>query len=183
MTWKWGRIAASWKSKRGLPFRPATIERTELVWDPRDAWRPVPLRAPYLLTLAGFLLLTAIALEVCRQYNDRIGWLVRYKDASDLPMTVSVAYVIVPTAIALVVVNLWEFSSCDVMRLEPYFQLAKSQSASSNSTFHKLQFLLRYPRAYNRRPQPSLDCALRVANVFGYPNALTLLICWDDSDG
>ncbi|KAJ1715340.1 alcohol dehydrogenase [Aspergillus flavus] len=128
------RIYAGW------PFRSAAIERTELVWDPRDAWRPVPLRAPYLLTLAGLLLLTAIALEVCRQYNDRIGWLVRYKHASDLPTTVSVAYVIVPTAIALVVVNLWEFSSCDVMRLEPYFQLAKSRGASATVLFTNYSF-------------------------------------------
>ncbi|KAE8321189.1 hypothetical protein BDV39DRAFT_186304 [Aspergillus sergii] len=140
MTWKWGRIAASWNRQRGWPFRSAATERTELVWDPRDAWRPVPLRAPYLLTVAGFLLLTAIALEVCRQYNDRIGWLVRYKDASDLPTTVSVAYVIVPTAIALVVMNLWEFSSCDAMRLEPYFQLAKSRGASATVLFTNYSF-------------------------------------------
>ena len=110
------------------------------MWDPRDAWRPVPLRAPYLLTLAGSLLLTAIALEVCRQYNDKIGWLVRYKDASDPTTTVSVAYMIVPTAIALVAVSLWEFSSCDVMRLEPYFQLAKSRGASATVLFTNYSF-------------------------------------------
>ncbi|KAE8133839.1 hypothetical protein BDV38DRAFT_257204 [Aspergillus pseudotamarii] len=140
MTWKWGTTTVTWKRRSGWPFRSVAIERTELVWDPRDAWRPVPLRAPYLLTLATFLLLTATALEVCRKYNDRIGWLVRYKDASDLPTTVSVAYIIVPTAIALVAVNLWEFSSCDVMRLEPYFQLAKSRGASATVLFTNYSF-------------------------------------------
>ncbi|KAE8363151.1 hypothetical protein BDV27DRAFT_10664 [Aspergillus caelatus] len=140
MIWKWGTTTVIWKRRSGWPFRSVEIERTGLVWDPRGAWRPVPLRAPYLLTLAAFLLLTAIAVEVCRQYSDRIGWLVRYKDASDLPTTVSVTYTIVPTAIALVAVNLWEFSSCDVMRLEPYFQLAKSRGASATVLFTNYSF-------------------------------------------
>ncbi|KAB8264296.1 hypothetical protein BDV32DRAFT_160565 [Aspergillus pseudonomiae] len=130
----WTKICIGW------PFRSATTGRTEPLWDPQDAWRPVPLRAPYLLTLAAFLLLITIALDICRRYNDRIGWLVRYKDASDLPTTVSVAYIIGPTVVALVAVNLWEFCSCDVLRLEPYFQLAKPRGTSARVLFTNYSF-------------------------------------------
>ncbi|KAF5863909.1 hypothetical protein ETB97_009016 [Aspergillus alliaceus] len=93
------------------------------------------LRAPYLLTVASLLLAMAIALQVLRQYSDRVGFLVRYKRTDDLPTTVSVVYTNVPTVIALVAVNLWEVCACDVRRLEPYFQLAKPQGASASVLF------------------------------------------------
>ncbi|KAE8153809.1 hypothetical protein BDV25DRAFT_148831 [Aspergillus avenaceus] len=106
-----------------------------------EAWRPAPLRAPFLLSLATLLLLLLVLLEVLRQYSNHYGGIIFYKQIADLPTVVSVAYIYVPTAIALVVVTLWSFFAFDVMRLEPYFQLSRPQGASATVLFMNYSFL------------------------------------------
>ncbi|KAF7157615.1 hypothetical protein CNMCM5623_001989 [Aspergillus felis] len=103
-------------------------------------WMPSSLQAPFLCSLAVSFLLLAIALEYLRQYADRNEGLIIFKATAEMPKSVSVAYIYVPTAVAVLAVTLWNFSASDVVRLEPYFQLAKPEGVAAAVLFTSYSF-------------------------------------------
>lgn len=86
------------------------------------------MRTPFLLCLAGFMLLTMVALELLRCYSNKNKGIVFYNDLTEVDNSMITGSKYVPTLVALIIVTLWSFCSYDVMRLEPYFQLAKQPS-------------------------------------------------------
>jgi hypothetical protein len=51
-----------------------------------------------------------------------------------------VAYIYIPTAVVVLAVTLWNFSASDVLRLEPYFQLAKPEGVAATVLFTSYSF-------------------------------------------
>ncbi|PLB52805.1 hypothetical protein P170DRAFT_378960 [Aspergillus steynii IBT 23096] len=100
---------------------------TRNVFSPKKAWRPTPLRTPFLLSLAGLMLVTLVTLEVLRCHSNRNEGIVFYNDLTDVNNTMLAGSKYVPTLVALIIVTLWSFCAYDVMRLEPFLQLAKHE--------------------------------------------------------
>ncbi|GIC86043.1 DUF3433 domain-containing protein [Aspergillus udagawae] len=103
-------------------------------------WMPSSLQAPFLCSLAVLFVLLSIVLECIRQYSDRNQGLIIFKTTAELPKSVSVAYIYIPTAVAVLAVTLWNFSASDVVRLEPYFQLAKPEGVAAAVLFTSYSF-------------------------------------------
>ncbi|KAJ5300317.1 uncharacterized protein N7443_005319 [Penicillium atrosanguineum] len=98
-------------------------------------WIPTSLRRPYLFSVATFFLLTAIAIECLRQYSSRHHGLVHLKSYTVLGEFTSGMYTYAPTAFAVLAAALWNVCALDVLRLEPYFQLAKPEGISGTILF------------------------------------------------
>ncbi|PWY93137.1 hypothetical protein BO94DRAFT_622302 [Aspergillus sclerotioniger CBS 115572] len=98
-----------------------------------NGWLPRSLRRPYLLTLSICMLLIAIAVEILRQYSNRHNGLVKFAREEDLSVLKWRAWTDTPTFLALIIVVFWDVFAQDVLRLEPYFQLACPDSMVSAS--------------------------------------------------
>ncbi|KAL2848185.1 hypothetical protein BJY01DRAFT_234041 [Aspergillus pseudoustus] len=93
---------------------------------PSAGWLPPSLRPPYLLSVAAFLLLLTLAIEALRQHSHRHGGIVKYGQEKEISSMAYGAWTNTPTFLALVAGILWQVCAQDVLRLEPYFQLARS---------------------------------------------------------
>ncbi|OQE25106.1 hypothetical protein PENSTE_c006G02761 [Penicillium steckii] len=98
-------------------------------------WLPTSLRRLYLSSLAALFILMAIAIEVIRQYSKRHHGLIHLKSYEELARFTSGVYTYIPTAFAILAVALWNICALDVLRLEPYFQLAKPEGAPGDILF------------------------------------------------
>ncbi|PYI32188.1 hypothetical protein BP00DRAFT_494710 [Aspergillus indologenus CBS 114.80] len=105
-----------------------------------EGWLPHTLRRPYLITLSTVLLLIAIAVEILRQYSTRHNGIVQYKKRQDLSSSKWRAWADTPTIVGLVAVVLWEVFAHDLLRLEPYFQLADPKGAPAGALFTNYSF-------------------------------------------
>ncbi|RAH86790.1 hypothetical protein BO86DRAFT_405752 [Aspergillus japonicus CBS 114.51] len=139
------------------PFASALCQIPSLnIWDDHDiidgygsyakatmecsGWLPHTLRRPYLITLSTVLLLIAIAVEILRQYSTRHNGIVQYKQREDLSSSKWRAWADTPTIVGLVAVVLWEVFAHDLLRLEPYFQLADPKGAPASALFTNYSF-------------------------------------------
>ncbi|GKZ32281.1 hypothetical protein AbraIFM66950_001574 [Aspergillus brasiliensis] len=82
----------------------------------------------------------AIAIEALRQYSHYHGGLAIYKREEDLSASAWRTWNNTPTIFALLVILLWEVVAQDVLRLEPYFQLACDRGASARVLFLSYRF-------------------------------------------
>ncbi|KAJ5413921.1 hypothetical protein N7509_000548 [Penicillium cosmopolitanum] len=98
-------------------------------------WLPTSLRRPYLSALALFFILMAISIEALRQYSNRHHGLIHVRSYEDLARFTSGVYTYVPTAFAILAVALWNVCALDVLRLEPFFQLAKPNGVPGDILF------------------------------------------------
>ncbi|KAJ5218641.1 uncharacterized protein N7498_000740 [Penicillium cinerascens] len=103
-------------------------------------WMPTSLRRPFLFTVAAFLLLMGVSIELLRQYSNRHHGLIHLKSYEDLGRLTSGVYTYVPTAFAVLVVALWNICTLDVLRLEPFFQLANPRGAPGTVLFTNYSF-------------------------------------------
>ncbi|RAL12368.1 DUF3433 domain-containing protein [Aspergillus homomorphus CBS 101889] len=106
----------------------------------RGNWLPPTLRRPYLLTLSTLLLLMAVAVEVLRQYSNLHNGVAQFKNQENLSPREWRAWTDTPTIVGLVAVVLWEVFAQDVLRLEPYFQLAGSSEVPASVLFINYSF-------------------------------------------
>jgi hypothetical protein len=90
--------------------------------------------------LAIFYLLFFITLEALRQYSERNNGLIIYKTVAEMPTIISVAYIYVPVSLAVLAVTLWKFFISDALRLESYFQLARSEGVPATILFTNYSF-------------------------------------------
>lgn len=82
----------------------------------------------------------AVAIEGVRQYSQNHGGIVMYKRKEDLSASAWRTWTNTPTIFALLVMLLWEVLAQDVLRLEPYFQLACDRGASASVLFLNYRF-------------------------------------------
>ncbi|KAJ5984899.1 hypothetical protein N7522_012095 [Penicillium canescens] len=98
-------------------------------------WVPTSLRRPYLFTVAALFLSMSIAIEAIRQYSNRHQGLVRLFSYTELANFSTRLPTYLPTAFAVLAMTLWNICSLDVLRLEPYFQLANPKGAPGTVLF------------------------------------------------
>ncbi|RDW78952.1 DUF3433 domain-containing protein [Aspergillus mulundensis] len=103
-------------------------------------WRPIPLRPTYLTLIACLMLFLLIILEALSQYSERTGGLRFFEDTDDLTNFESFAYNYIPVIVALVLATLWSFIDFDVLRLEPYFQMARPEGCPATVLFINYNF-------------------------------------------
>ncbi|EPS28547.1 hypothetical protein POX_f07631 [Penicillium oxalicum] len=104
-------------------------------WRTTRGWLPRTLHRPYLFTLAGLFTFMLAAVETLRQWAKRQGGIVHWAYESDLPTAIWGAYTYLPLAFALLAINLFDACAQDVLRLEPFFQLAKAEGVSASMLF------------------------------------------------
>ncbi|KAL5044620.1 hypothetical protein BDW71DRAFT_185874 [Aspergillus fruticulosus] len=103
-------------------------------------WRPIPLRPTFLSFIACLMLFLMILLEALSQYSERTGGLRFFDDTDDLTNFESFSYNYIPVIVALVLATLWSFIDFDVLRLEPYFQMARPEGCPATVLFINYNF-------------------------------------------
>jgi len=100
----------------------------------RQAWKPVTLKAPFLLSI----MLASSALIVMLQYllisSQRNNGIIFSANINELPLNRSFAYLYLPTIIAVIYSFLWSWIDLDAKRLEPFFQLSQDGGASAKDS-------------------------------------------------
>ncbi|RAL13899.1 DUF3433 domain-containing protein [Aspergillus homomorphus CBS 101889] len=129
------RLPIFLRSRANSPDGPPRPQTT-----PRGAWRPMALRPVFLSLITTIMFAMLITLEVLRRYCDQYGGLVFFSDTDDLSNMQSFAYNYVPIIAALALVTLWTFIDYDVLRLEPYFQIARPEGAPASVLFINYNF-------------------------------------------
>lgn len=109
---------------------------------PRESqgWRPFALRPFYLTFIAALMFLMLITVEGLRRYTEERGGLVFFQDTESVSTSESFAYNYVPIIVALVLVTLWTFIDFDVLRLEPYFQIARPDGVPATTLLINYNF-------------------------------------------
>ncbi|CAI7650061.1 unnamed protein product [Penicillium bialowiezense] len=102
---------------------------------PSKGWLPPSLRKTYLFSLASLLLFILAVVEILRQYSQRKGFLIYWKEVEDLPGSTWQVYTYLPLVIALLAIVLLDICAQDVFRLEIYFQLAKPNPTPAKVLF------------------------------------------------
>ncbi|KAL6234345.1 hypothetical protein BDW75DRAFT_212512 [Aspergillus navahoensis] len=103
-------------------------------------WRPIPLRPTFLSFIACLMLFLMVLLEALSQYSERTGGLRFFDDTDDLSNFESFSYNYIPVIVALVLATLWSFIDFDVLRLEPYFQMARPEGCPATVLFINYNF-------------------------------------------
>ncbi|KAJ6104411.1 hypothetical protein N7523_010731 [Penicillium sp. IBT 18751x] len=106
----------------------------------KTRWMPTSLRRPFLFSVATLFLLIAIAIESLRQYSKHNHGLVHLKSYTLLGQFTSGMYTYAPTAFAVIAAALWNVCALDVLRLEPYYQLANPEGAPGTMLFTNYSF-------------------------------------------
>lgn len=104
------------------------------VWKP-SAFHPIPL---IFATLVSWALIAVLQLLLVKSQKD--GGIVLATNIEDIPFRTSFLYLYLPTVIALVLSIFWSWIDLQVKRLEPYYQLSKTEGA-----WGKDSLLLSYP--------------------------------------
>lgn len=76
-----------------------------------------------------------LILEGLRRYTVLYGGLVFLEATEEVSSAQSFAYNYIPIIVALILVTLWSLVDFDVLRLEPYFQLARPEGVPASVVF------------------------------------------------
>ncbi|KAF7596951.1 hypothetical protein BBP40_011317 [Aspergillus hancockii] len=105
-----------------------------------QGWRPFTLRPIYLTFLACLMFLMLLTLESLRRYTEYYGGLTFIETTDEVSNLQSFAYNYIPIIVALILVTLWSLVDFDVLRLEPYFQLARPEGVPASLLFTNYNF-------------------------------------------
>lgn len=105
-----------------------------------QGWRPFTLRPIYLTFLACLMALMLLILEGLRRYTEWYGGLVFVDATEEVSSLQSFAYNYIPIIVALILLTLWSLVDFDVLRLEPYFQLARPEGVPASVLFINYNF-------------------------------------------
>lgn len=100
------------------------FEKTYLIAFAGAMWKPLNLRAPFLLSVAAFTAGLIVVLDYLSRLSHRHGGLA-FTDGS-FSTSETFSYLYLPTVIAVLYSMLWSWVDLDVKRLEPYFQMSKA---------------------------------------------------------
>lgn len=123
---------------------PTTSTRFHLIDDCGSAspagWKPVTMRAPVLCTVVVISLSLAGVLEYLAQKSQRQGGLALSSSEDDISKSVNIAYLYMPTTVAVMYSLLWTWVDLDVRRMQPWLELSRSHGAKAEQSL-----LLNYP--------------------------------------
>ncbi|KAK8135802.1 hypothetical protein PG984_003742 [Apiospora sp. TS-2023a] len=110
----------------------------------RDGWKPWTLSPPALLCLFITTLALAAVIEILFQKSrQQGGGLALSESPSDLPPVVNVAYLYLPTMIAVVYSLAWNWVASDTKRMQPWIEMSKAGGALAEDSL-----LLDYPSTF-----------------------------------
>ncbi|KAL8871434.1 MAG: hypothetical protein Q9174_002731 [Haloplaca sp. 1 TL-2023] len=120
-----------------------------------QSWKPVTLRAPLLLSIAGFTSISVAVMLYLSYIDQTNGGLAFVSPTGSHSMATRFCYSYLPTLIALALGTLWSWVDLDAKRLEPYFQLSKKDGAEAKDSLqlhYPFDFIALAPiRAFRRR--------------------------------
>ncbi|KAK8065368.1 hypothetical protein PG997_012115 [Apiospora hydei] len=109
-----------------------------------NGWKPWTLRIPALLCLFIITLLLAGVVEFLVQKSQRQGGGLALSESPDnLPPAVNLAYLYLPTIIAVVYSLAWNWVASDTKRLQPWLEMSKPRGAPAENSL-----LLDYPSTF-----------------------------------
>ena len=100
----------------------------------RQAWKPVTLKAPFLLSIMLASSASIVMLQYLLISSQRNNGIIFSADINELPLNRSFAYLYLPTVIAVIYSFLWSWIDLDAKRLEPFFQLSQDGGASAKDS-------------------------------------------------
>ncbi|KAE8350306.1 hypothetical protein BDV28DRAFT_43166 [Aspergillus coremiiformis] len=141
MSWdlKKRKLQALWSQITSRPSSHSSTARHESP-SQSQGWRPFTLRPIYLTFLACLMFLMALILEGMRRYTNWYGGLVFMETTEEVSDLQSFAYNYLPIIVALILLTLWSLVDFDVLRLEPYFQLARPEGVPASVLFINYNF-------------------------------------------
>lgn len=98
------------------------------------------MRAPVLCSVIVVSLALAGVLEFLAQKSQRQGALALSSSEDDISESVNIAYLCMPTTIAVLYSLLWTWIDLDVRRMQPWFELSRAHGANAEQSL-----LLNYP--------------------------------------
>ncbi|KAL1868294.1 hypothetical protein Daus18300_006018 [Diaporthe australafricana] len=98
------------------------------------------MRAPVLCAVAVISLCLAGVLEFLAQKSQKEGGLALSSSMDEIPESVNIAYLYMPTTVAVLYSLLWTWIDLDVRRMQPWLELSRSHGASAEQSL-----LLNYP--------------------------------------
>lgn len=98
------------------------------------------MRAPVLCAVVVISLGLAGVLEYLAQRSQREGGLALSSSEDDIPESVNIAYLYMPTTVAVLYSLLWTWIDLDVRRMQPWFELSRPHGANAEQSL-----LLNYP--------------------------------------
>lgn len=106
-----------------------------------QGWKPLSLSTPILLAVIALTILLAVAVETLAQRSAAQGGLALSATLDDMPQYARLAYLYVPTIIAVLYSTIWSWIDLDVKRMQPWFELSKRDGATAeNSLFLDYQY-------------------------------------------
>ncbi|KUI71238.1 Protein AIG2 [Cytospora mali] len=103
-------------------------------------WKPYTMRAPVLCAVVLISLGLAGVTEYLAQKSLKQGGLALSPSQDAIPQSVNIAYLYLPTTVAVLYSLLWTWIDLDVRRMQPWFELSRSHGANGDQSL-----LLNYP--------------------------------------
>lgn len=88
------------------------------------------MKAPVLITFAITSIIIIVLVEVLAQKSQKGGGLSLVDDADEIPRAVNLAYLYLPTIIAVVYSLAWNWIDLDVKRMQPWMEVSKQSGAT-----------------------------------------------------
>lgn len=126
-----------------LPFYPIPYSSAPLAYSlvSTSGWKPFTMKAPFLGVLVVLSLGLAGVIEYLAQVSARNGGgLALSRSEDDMPRAVTLAYLYLPTTVAVAYSLLWTCVDVDVRRLQPWLELSRPGGARGDRSL-----LLDYP--------------------------------------
>jgi Protein of unknown function (DUF3433) len=134
-----GKLMGKHQMQQGMQIN--TFVYQNLHWTAIESnWKPVSLRAPFLLAVIIVSIALVIALQLLLFQSQRDGGILFAKNVNSLPLSTTFPYLYLPTIIAVIYGFMWSWIDLDVRRIEPFLQLAKEEGATGRESL-----LLHYP--------------------------------------
>jgi hypothetical protein len=130
-------------SDQKLFSKALVVTEQELAYQTKESykpWKPFSLSSSTLIATAIFTSGLAVVLGILQWQNTRHGALFFASTANGFTISEDFLYRYLPTLIVVLYGVAWSWIDLDVMRLEPWYQLAQSGGASADSSL-----LLQYP--------------------------------------
>lgn len=138
--------------------------------DSSAGWKPYTMRAPVLCAVIIISLGLAGVIEYLAQTSQRQGGLALSLSENDIPQTVNIAYLYMPTTVAVLYSLLWTWIDLDVRRMQPWFELSRPGGARGDQSLllnYPFEFLAFVPiSAWKQRHWPVFNAGLVMMLVF-----------------
>ncbi|ROW08842.1 hypothetical protein VMCG_02883 [Cytospora schulzeri] len=138
--------------------------------DSSAGWKPYTMRAPVLCAVIVISLGLASVIEYLAQKSQKQGGLALSPSEDDIPRTVNIAYLYMPTTVAVLYSLLWTWIDLDVRRMQPWFELSRADGARGDQSLllnYPFEFLAFVPvSAWKQKHWPVFNAGLVMMIVF-----------------